>query len=77
ENIEIGEDDNQEDFRFPVQYVNRPNLDFRGFAGTVVSGQVAPGDEVTALPQVRSQKLSKWLHLKAIKNALMYLKRLR
>jgi bifunctional enzyme CysN/CysC len=33
-------------FRFPVQWVNRPNLDFRGFAGTVASGQVAVGDEV-------------------------------
>jgi bifunctional enzyme CysN/CysC len=33
-------------FRFPVQYVNRPNLDFRGFAGTVASGSIAEGDEV-------------------------------
>ena len=33
-------------FRFPVQYVNRPNLDFRGFAGTVASGSVKPGDEI-------------------------------
>ncbi len=33
-------------FRFPVQYVNRPNLDFRGFAGTIASGAVAEGDEV-------------------------------
>ncbi len=33
-------------FRFPVQYVNRPNLDFRGFAGTIASGSVAVGDEV-------------------------------
>ncbi|WP_315920686.1 sulfate adenylyltransferase subunit CysN [Mesorhizobium sp. SP-1A] len=33
-------------FRFPVQYVNRPNLDFRGFAGTIASGTVAEGDEV-------------------------------
>ncbi|MDQ6435928.1 sulfate adenylyltransferase subunit CysN [Mesorhizobium sp. LHD-90] len=33
-------------FRFPVQYVNRPNLDFRGFAGTVASGSIAAGDEV-------------------------------
>jgi bifunctional enzyme CysN/CysC len=33
-------------FRFPVQYVNRPNLDFRGFAGTIASGSVAKGDEV-------------------------------
>ncbi|RDV25194.1 sulfate adenylyltransferase subunit CysN [Alteromonas aestuariivivens] len=50
ETIEIGEDSNHDDFRFPVQYVNRPNLDFRGFAGTVVSGQIAPGDAITALP---------------------------
>ena len=57
ENIEIGEDDNHEDFRFPVQYVNRPNLDFRGFAGTVVSGQVAPGDEITALPSGKTSKV--------------------
>jgi bifunctional enzyme CysN/CysC len=33
-------------FRFPVQWVNRPNLDFRGFSGTVVSGSVRPGDRV-------------------------------
>ena len=33
-------------FRFPVQWVNRPNLDFRGFSGTVVSGVVPPGDKV-------------------------------
>ena len=37
-------------FRMPVQYVNRPNLDFRGFSGTVVGGTVAPGDAVTVLP---------------------------
>jgi sulfate adenylyltransferase subunit 1 len=50
ETIEIGKDANHEDFRFPVQYVNRPHLNFRGFAGTVVSGEIAPGDEVTTLP---------------------------
>ncbi|MGD0141787.1 MAG: sulfate adenylyltransferase subunit CysN [Rhizomicrobium sp.] len=33
-------------FRLPVQWVNRPNLDFRGFSGTVVSGRIKPGDEV-------------------------------
>ena len=57
ENIEIQKDANTEDFRFPVQYVNRPNLDFRGFAGTVVSGQVKPGDEVTALPSGKKSKV--------------------
>ena len=40
--------------RFPVQYVNRPNLDFRGFAGTVASGQVRPGDEVVVAKSGRS-----------------------
>jgi len=37
-------------FRLPVQWVNRPNLDFRGFAGTVASGTVRVGDELAALP---------------------------
>lgn len=37
-------------FRMPVQWVNRPNLDFRGYAGTIVAGTVAPGDEVRILP---------------------------
>ncbi|GAB2695679.1 sulfate adenylyltransferase subunit CysN [Aliiglaciecola sp. 3_MG-2023] len=50
ENIEIDKDLNLDDFRFPVQYVNRPHLNFRGFAGTVVSGQIAVGDKVTTLP---------------------------
>lgn len=57
ENIEIQKDPNTEDFRFPVQYVNRPNLDFRGFAGTVVSGEVKPGDEITALPSGKTSKV--------------------
>jgi sulfate adenylyltransferase subunit 1 len=42
------------DFRFPVQYVNRPNLNFRGFAGTIVSGSIKPGDAITALPSGKS-----------------------
>jgi len=48
--VYIGSDRNMEDFRFPVQYVNRPHLDFRGFCGTVASGIVRRGDEVMALP---------------------------
>lgn len=39
--------DVQPDFRFPVQYVSRPHADFRGFAGTIASGQVSVGDEIT------------------------------
>jgi len=57
ESIEISEDNNVSDFRFPVQYVNRPNLNFRGFAGTVVSGQISVGDEVTTLPSGKSSKV--------------------
>jgi len=44
---------NFNDFRFPVQYVNRPNLDFRGFSGTVASGTIKVGDKITALPSRR------------------------
>ncbi len=44
-------------FRMPVQWVNRPNLDFRGFAGTVVSGRVEPGDEVVILPSGKRTKV--------------------
>ena len=50
ETVHIGSDRNFEDFRFPVQYVNRPNLNYRGWSGTVASGIVRPGDEVIALP---------------------------
>lgn len=38
------------DFRMPVQWVNRPNLNFRGFSGTIVAGTVKPGDEIVAVP---------------------------
>ena len=50
ETIEIGRNDNFEALRFPVQYVNRPNLDFRGFCGTVASGIFKPGQKIRALP---------------------------
>ena len=46
ETIEVAEDRTLGKLRFPVQWVNRPNLDFRGFSGTVASGIVAVGDEV-------------------------------
>ncbi|MGV8954633.1 MAG: sulfate adenylyltransferase subunit CysN [Cypionkella sp.] len=46
ETIDVSEDLSAQPMRFPVQWVNRPNLDFRGFSGTVASGRVAVGDEV-------------------------------
>jgi len=57
ENMEIANDIVEKDFRFPVQYVNRPNLDFRGFCGTIVSGKVKVGDEITVLPSGKSTKI--------------------
>lgn len=46
-------------FRFPVQWVNRPNQDFRGFSGTIASGSVRPGDRVTVLPSGRSSTVTR------------------
>ncbi|MHA4836725.1 sulfate adenylyltransferase subunit CysN [Sphingopyxis sp. MSC1_008] len=51
ENVEIGSAaDEGKPFRLPVQWVNRPNLDFRGFSGQLASGKVRPGDAVRILP---------------------------
>lgn len=57
ENVHIASDRNLVDFRFPVQYVLRPHLNFRGFAGTVASGVVRPGDEVMVLPSRKTAKV--------------------
>jgi len=48
--MNITEEISTKDFRFPVQYVNRPNLDFRGFCGSIASGSVKVNDEITILP---------------------------
>lgn len=58
ETVEVSRDKNLEHFRFPVQYVTRPNLNFRGFCGTIASGGVVrPGDAVMALPSRRTSKV--------------------
>ncbi|OED56327.1 sulfate adenylyltransferase subunit CysN [Aliivibrio fischeri] len=57
ETVKIDQDKNTEHMRFPIQYVNRPNLNFRGFCGTLASGLVQVGDEVTALPSGKSSKV--------------------
>ena len=60
ENVEIGVDEVQaEPFRMPVQWVNRPNLDFRGFSGLIASGSVRPGDAVRVLPGGRTTTISR------------------
>ncbi|ODR98494.1 adenylyltransferase [Methyloceanibacter methanicus] len=50
ETVEVGHDRDLGPFRFPVQWVNRPHLDFRGVSGTVAGGQIKPGDEVVIHP---------------------------
>lgn len=57
ETVHIGNDYNLKDFRFPVQYVLRPNLDFRGFSSKVASGIVRKGDEVLALPSGKKTRV--------------------
>ena len=57
ETVQIAGDRNYDDMRFPVQHVNRPNLNFRGFAGTLASGIVHKGDDVIALPSGKSSKV--------------------
>src|SRR5947209_4932295 len=57
ENVHIASDRNLADLRFPVQYVLRPNLDFRGFAGTVASGILRKGDEVMVLPSGKRSRV--------------------
>ena len=57
ESVEVSHDVALEAFRLPVQYVNRPNLDFRGFCGTVAAGTVRVGDEVMALPSGRRSRV--------------------
>ena len=57
ETVEIAKDRNLKDLRFPVQYVNRPNLNFRGFCGTIASGIVRKGDEVVALPSLKKSRV--------------------
>ncbi|MGB1152753.1 MAG: sulfate adenylyltransferase subunit CysN [Paracoccaceae bacterium] len=52
-------DDDQDAFRMPVQWVNRPNLDFRGFCGKIASGQVRPGDEVRILPSGKTSHIDR------------------
>jgi bifunctional enzyme CysN/CysC len=57
ETVHIASDRNLADLRFPVQYVIRPNLDFRGFAGTVASGVLRRGDEVMVLPSGKRSRV--------------------
>jgi bifunctional enzyme CysN/CysC len=57
ETVDVEDDRAARPFRLPVQWVNRPNLDFRGFAGTIASGTLRRGDEIAALPSGRVSRI--------------------
>jgi bifunctional enzyme CysN/CysC len=59
ESVEIEDDLQHKPFRLPVQWVNRPNQDFRGFAGTIASGTIRRGDTVRALPSGRTSRVTR------------------
>jgi bifunctional enzyme CysN/CysC len=59
ETVDISQDINVRDFRFPVQVVIRPHLNFRGFAGTVASGAIRPGDKIRVLPSNKTSTIAR------------------
>ncbi|MDB5537854.1 MAG: adenylyl-sulfate kinase, partial [Devosia sp.] len=59
ETIDVSEDLSAQPMRFPVQWVNRPNLDFRGFSGTVASGRVAVGEELLVAASRKPVKVAR------------------
>ena len=59
EGLSVEEDLEAKPFRFPVQWVNRPDLDFRGFSGTVAAGTVKPGDRLVVAASGKETKVSR------------------
>jgi len=59
ETIDVETESADRPFRMPVQWVNRPNLDFRGFSGTIVSGRVAPGDRIAVAKSGRATRVNR------------------
>ncbi len=59
ETVPVGDDLAEKPFRLPVQWVNRPNQNFRGFSGTIVSGSVKPGDAIKVLPSGRTSTVER------------------
>ncbi|WP_157015025.1 sulfate adenylyltransferase subunit CysN [Mesorhizobium xinjiangense] len=59
ETVELDAEMGEKPFRFPVQYVSRPNLNFRGFAGTVASGSIAAGDEIVVAKSGKASRVKR------------------
>jgi sulfate adenylyltransferase large subunit len=59
ETVRVEDDTRNQLFRFPVQWVNRPHLDFRGFCGTIVAGAIRPGDELQVVSSGRTSRVAR------------------
>jgi bifunctional enzyme CysN/CysC len=59
ETVPVGADDLTKPFFLPVQWVNRPDQNFRGFSGTIASGKIAPGTAIRALPSGKTSKVER------------------
>ncbi|MDP1616386.1 adenylyl-sulfate kinase, partial [Phenylobacterium sp.] len=59
EALDVEDDLREKPFRMPIQWVNRPDLDFRGFSGLIATGTIAPGDKVKALPSGRESTVAR------------------
>jgi len=67
--IDISRDSTPEPLRFPIQFVNRPNSDFRGYCGTIASGFLKVGDEITILPSGKSTKVASIIDSTSLKES--------
>jgi sulfate adenylyltransferase large subunit len=59
ETVQVADDSREQPFRLPVQWVNRPHLDFRGFCGTIASGSIRPGDELRVSSSGRTSRVAR------------------
>jgi bifunctional enzyme CysN/CysC len=59
ETVEVAEKSREAPFRLPVQWVNRPNLDFRGFSGLVAAGTIRPGERIKILPSAKETTVAR------------------
>ena len=59
ETVPVGSERETLPFRMPVQWVNRPNLDFRGFSGQIASGTIRPGDKIKTLPSAKETTVTR------------------
>jgi bifunctional enzyme CysN/CysC len=59
ETVQVNDALRDKPFRMPVQWVNRPDLDFRGFSGQIASGRIAPGDKIKSLPSAKESTVER------------------